>query len=118
MQSLGRNHAFETAIADLVDNSVDAGARNVLIRFVRNGHRLVGLLVVDDGQGMTEKHLDVAMTIGGKRKYGPNEIGRFGLGLIIASSVWRRSEAKRLSTVQPSLSLVTVKTRSSSLRGR
>jgi len=91
MQSLGRNHAFETAIADVVDNSVDAGAQNTLIRFVRDGDRLIGLLVVDDGHGMNEKQLDVAMTIGGRRKYGPRDLGRFGLGLKAASFGQARS---------------------------
>src|SRR6266404_9927266 len=85
MQTIGRNHAFETAIADLVDNSVDAGAAHTLIRFVRNADQLIGLLVIDDGRGMTEKQLDVAMTVGGRRKYGPSELGRFGLGLKAAS---------------------------------
>jgi hypothetical protein len=91
MESLGRNHAFETAIADIVDNSVDAGAQNTLIRFVRRGDRLIGLLVVDDGHGMNEKQLDVAMTIGGRRKYGPRDLGRFGLGLKAASFGQARS---------------------------
>ena len=95
MQSLGRNHAFETAIADVVDNSVDAGATNTLIRFVRRGDQLIGLLIVDDGHGMTERQLDVAMTIGGRRRYGPTDLGRFGLGLKAASF----SQAKSLSVV-------------------
>src|SRR3954469_10103527 len=95
MQSLGRNHAFETAIADIVDNSVDAGAQNTLIRFVRRGNRLIGLLVVDDGRGMNEKQIDVAMTIGGKRKYGARDLGRFGLGLKAASF----GQAKSLTVV-------------------
>jgi hypothetical protein len=95
MEALGRNHAFETAIADLIDNSIDAGATNTLIRFVRRGDRLIGMLVVDDGSGMNEKQLNVAMTIGGRRKYGPNDLGRFGLGLKAASF----SQAKSLTVV-------------------
>jgi hypothetical protein len=95
MEALGRNHAFETAIADLVDNSVDAGATNTLIRFVRRGDRLISLLLIDDGSGMNEKQLNVAMTIGGRRKYRPNDLGRFGLGLKAASF----SQAKSLTVV-------------------
>ncbi len=95
MEALGRNHAFETAIADLIDNSIDAGAENVLIRFVRRGDRLISLLVVDDGRGMSDRQLDVAMTIGGKRKYGSNDLGRFGMGLKAASF----SQAKSLTVV-------------------
>jgi Histidine kinase-, DNA gyrase B-, and HSP90-like ATPase len=95
MEALGRNHAFETAIADLIDNSVDASATNTLIRFVRRGDRLIGLLVVDDGRGMNDKQLNVAMTIGGRRKYEPTDLGRFGLGLKAASF----SQAKSLTVV-------------------
>src|SRR4051812_29338218 len=85
MDALGRHHAFDTAIADLVDNSIDATAQHVLIRFVRRGRRLMSLLVVDDGGGMTSSQLDVAMTVGGRRRYGERDLGRFGLGLKAAS---------------------------------
>src|SRR3954447_19505095 len=77
LEALGRNHTLEAALAELVDNSIDAGARHVLIRFVRDGGRLVRLLVVDDGSGMDEERIDVAMTVGGARTYDAGEIGRF-----------------------------------------
>jgi Histidine kinase-, DNA gyrase B-, and HSP90-like ATPase len=85
LEALGRNHTLEAAVAELVDNSIDAGAGHVLIRFVREGPRLVRLLIVDDGAGMNEAAINVAMTVGGERSYSPDEIGRFGLGLKSAS---------------------------------
>ncbi|RZU51206.1 histidine kinase/DNA gyrase B/HSP90-like ATPase [Krasilnikovia cinnamomea] len=85
LDSLGRNHSLETALADLVDNSIDAGARNVLIRFIRVGTRLTGLYVVDDGRGMTPDSIDTAMTLGGRRRYSGTDLGRFGVGLKAAS---------------------------------
>jgi hypothetical protein len=85
LEALGRNHTLEAALAELVDNSIDAGARHALIRFVRSGDRLVRLLVVDDGAGMDHERIDVAMTVGGSRAYEDAEIGRFGLGLKAAS---------------------------------
>lgn len=91
LEALGRNHTMEAALAELVDNSVDAGARHVLIRFVRDGGRLIRLLVIDDGSGMTEERIDVAMTVGGSRTYDDREIGRFGLGLKAASFSQARS---------------------------
>ncbi len=78
-------------MAELVDNSIDAGARNVLVRFVRERGRLLRLLVIDDGAGMDDAHIDVAMTVGGDRRYGETEIGRFGLGLKAASFSQARS---------------------------
>lgn len=93
--ALGRNHAFETAIADLVDNSIDAEADHVLVRLVRDEGRLVGLYVVDNGEGMDEPALDSAMRIGGGQRYGATGLGRFGLGLKAASF----SQARELTVV-------------------
>lgn len=83
--SLGRNHDLASALADLVDNSVDAGAQHVRIRFVRRDHRLIRLYVIDDGRGVGENDINTAMTIGGSREYGERDLGHFGLGLKAAS---------------------------------
>ncbi|MFF9451398.1 ATP-binding protein [Streptomyces flaveolus] len=80
-----QGYAFEVAVADLVDNSIDAGAKDVVIHFLRDGDQLVSLLVVDDGKGMTDADLDVAMTVGGRRDYADNALGMFGTGLKSAS---------------------------------
>jgi hypothetical protein len=85
LDALGRNHSLATALADLVDNSIDAGASHVLIRFVQQGSRLVGLYVVDDGRGIAPDAIDIAMTVGGRRNYTGADLGRFGLGLKAAS---------------------------------
>ncbi|MEU2976123.1 ATP-binding protein [Streptomyces hirsutus] len=80
-----QGYAFEVAIADLVDNSIDAGAKDVVIHFLRDGDQLVSLLVVDDGKGMADEDLDVAMTVGGRRDYSDDALGMFGTGLKSAS---------------------------------
>lgn len=85
METIGLNHAFETAIADLVDNSVDAGARRVLVRFLRDGNKLVAVSVVDNGRGMDDVTIDAAMTVGGRREYETADLGHFGVGLKAAS---------------------------------
>ncbi|MFI7666558.1 ATP-binding protein [Nocardia sp. NPDC049526] len=80
-----QGYGFEAAIADLVDNSIDAGAKDVVIHFLRDGDALVSLLVIDDGRGMTDEELDVAMTVGGRHHYSPSALGMFGTGLKSAS---------------------------------
>ncbi len=85
LDALGRNHSMETALADLVDNSIDASATHILIRFMQRDGRLVGLYVVDDGRGIAPQDIDSAMTVGGRRDYGPADLGHFGLGLKAAS---------------------------------
>jgi histidine kinase/DNA gyrase B/HSP90-like ATPase len=85
MRAIGLNHTFESAVADIVDNSLDAGASKILVRFIRNADRLVGLWIVDDGKGMDEPTIDRAMTVGGQRSYDEADLGHFGIGLKAAS---------------------------------
>ncbi|KAB2340886.1 ATP-binding protein [Actinomadura rudentiformis] len=85
LEGLGRNHSFDTALADLVDNSIDAGASDVLIRLIRHGGRLRSLYVVDNGRGMSPFDIDTAMTVGGRRDYAADDLGHFGIGLQSAS---------------------------------
>ncbi|MFE2039501.1 ATP-binding protein, partial [Streptomyces sp. NPDC059477] len=86
-----QGYGFEAAIADLIDNSIDARARNIVVSFVRDTgerggrDRLVALLVVDDGHGMDEAGLDTAMTVGGREEYAVDALGHFGAGLKAAS---------------------------------
>ena len=81
-------YTIETAIADLVDNSISAGASNIKILLINNDNNQPFLSVEDDGEGMTEKELLAAMRLGSKD---PNivrrkdDLGRFGLGLKTAS---------------------------------
>jgi hypothetical protein len=83
--AVGRHHTFETAIADLIDNSIDAGAGHVLVRLLEQDGAVIGLRVVDDGKGMDESAIDSAMKFARKRDYDSSDLGHFGLGLKAAS---------------------------------
>ena len=91
LDGLGRNHSLPTALADLVDNSIDAHATHVLIRSVRQGGRLRALYVVDNGDGIRPDSIDEAMTVGKRREYAVTDLGRFGLGMKAASFSQSRS---------------------------
>jgi hypothetical protein len=91
LDAIGRNHSIETALADLVDNSIDAGATHVLIRVVKVGGRPCSLYIVDNGRGMTPTTIDSAMTVGRRREYQESDLGHFGLGLKAASFSQARS---------------------------
>jgi hypothetical protein len=76
-----------TALADLVDNSITAGAQNVWLDFHWDGENSV-IAVTDDGDGMSEGSLVSAMRPGSQNPLEPREphdLGRFGLGLKTAS---------------------------------
>ena len=91
LKAIGLNYALEAAVADLVDNSIDADASDVLVRFIKRGPRLKSLCVVDNGRGMDEAELEDAMALGRRRDYGPHDLGHFGLGLKAASLGQARS---------------------------
>lgn len=98
-RALGLHHTLVSAIADLVDNSLDAGARNVLVRFVRDGTTITGLRIIDDGRGMSAETMDAAMKYGSQREYGADDLGHFGVGMKAASLsqastlvVWSKAE--------------------------
>ncbi len=75
---------FAAAVADLVDNSITAGADEVRIDIEFDGdHSWVR--IADNGTGMTEEQLLEAMRYGSERDYENDDLGRFGLGLKTAS---------------------------------
>lgn len=82
MRSIG--YTFETALADIIDNSISAGAKNIYISVPINDED-VYISILDDGNGMSRDDLFNAMKYGSDREYQINDLGRFGLGLKSAS---------------------------------
>ncbi|MCF8217085.1 MAG: ATP-binding protein [Chlorobium sp.] len=80
-------YSIETAIADIVDNSISAGAMNVWIDFNWAGPGTV-LSIMDDGKGMGSEEIIEAMRPGSINPLATrsgDDLGRFGLGLKTAS---------------------------------
>jgi hypothetical protein len=83
----GIGYSPPTAIADLIDNSITAGARRVRVDFLWDGKGSV-IRVLDDGDGMSETRLVEAMRPASHdpaAPRSPHDLGRFGLGLKTAS---------------------------------
>ncbi|PXW31290.1 UNVERIFIED_CONTAM: histidine kinase/DNA gyrase B/HSP90-like ATPase [Williamsia faeni] len=85
LRAIGLNQTFESAIADLVDNSLDAQASKVLVRFVVEAGRATQLLVIDNGTGMDEARIDRAMQLGRQKADSDASLGFYGMGLKSAS---------------------------------
>jgi len=83
LRSIG--YSFEGAVADIIDNSISAKARNVLVRIVRGDERVERLIIADDGTGMSETHLAEAMRFGAGTEKTLESLSKFGLGLKLAS---------------------------------
>lgn len=83
----GLGYSLATALADIVDNSIAAGAGRVSLDFHwQNGASRI--VILDDGIGMTEDELDRAMRLGDRNPLdarAASDLGRFGLGLKTAS---------------------------------
>lgn len=93
LSAIGAGHSLATAMADLIDNSIDKGATKFLARFITRNEELIGIRMHDDGAGMSATQLASAMRLGVRRKYGAAEHGHFGVGLKAASF----SQADRLT---------------------
>jgi|GEM_PF-929239 len=91
----GLGYSTATALADIIDNSVSADARNVALTFGWDGERS-NVTLLDDGDGMDAAALDLAMRLGERSpldKRDAGDLGRFGLGLKTASF----SQCRRLT---------------------
>jgi len=94
-RAIGYN--IETAVADIIDNSVSANAKNVWVNFDWKGAD-TWLSVKDDGEGMNNDELIQAMRPGSKNPLADRtskDLGRFGLGLKTASF----SQARQLTVL-------------------
>ena len=96
IRSLG--YDLNIAIADLVDNSITAKADKIWIMHKWNGQHSF-IAIVDNGIGMDQKKLFKAMSIGSMSptvERDKNDLGRFGLGLKVAS--WSQCRKLTVST--------------------
>jgi len=94
MRALG--YTPETALADLIDNSISAGASVIGVEYDATGEPFVALL--DNGHGMDAAELTDAMRHGSRNPAdarSAHDLGRFGLGLKTASL----SQCRRLTVV-------------------
>ncbi|WP_242923106.1 ATP-binding protein [Pontibacter liquoris] len=88
---------LQTAIADIIDNSISARARNIWIQYEWQGEDS-WVTITDDGEGMDKNVLVEAMTPGSKDPKDvreENDLGRFGLGLKTSSF----SQCKALTVI-------------------
>ncbi len=91
----GMGYSIWTAIADIVDNSISAGADVIDVKFHWRGPNSA-ISIMDNGSGMVPSVLESAMRLGDKDPSDERplvDLGRFGLGLKTASF----SQARRLT---------------------
>ncbi len=90
-------YSLETAISDIIDNSITAGASDIKIVTEASSDEPY-IAILDNGSGMDEGELIAAMRPGSKNPLARRDepdLGRFGLGLKSASF----SQCRRLTVV-------------------
>lgn len=95
MRDIG--YSLESALADVVDNSITAGAMTVRL-FADTAASEPRFAILDDGEGMTQAELLEAMRPGSRNpldQRSSSDLGRFGLGMKTASF----SQCRRLTVV-------------------
>jgi len=80
------------AVADLIDNSIAAGATQVDVTLRFDGSDS-WIRIADNGEGMDATTLLEAMRYGSERDYAADDLGKFGFGLKTAST----SQCRRLT---------------------
>ena len=101
-RELALNYKLEQVVADLIDNSIDAGAENVWIVYNEeeyNNHKSFYVAVVDDGKGIPDDQISSVMDFGAPREYDELELGKFGVGMK-SSSLSQAREVTLLSKVE------------------
>lgn len=95
MRAMG--YSFESAVADIIDNSISAEAKLIEIKFpISPMDNYVA--ICDDGWGMARDELFDAMKYGSEQKRSgrtSTDLGRFGLGLKAASL----SQCRKLTVI-------------------
>lgn len=73
-----------SALAELVDNAIEANASKISIQINKTGKETDSyeVIVSDDGVGMTEPELSLALQFGGSTRFNSRrQLGRYGMGL-------------------------------------
>src|SRR5438105_366865 len=85
---------MESAVAELVDNALQAGAQRIVVNVAADGdddpHPL-RIIVQDDGSGMDRRILRQALRFGGSTRFNDRSgLGRYGMGLLNSSLIQAR----------------------------
>lgn len=86
LRSMG--YSFESAVADVIDNSISAHATLVKVLFPADPLEPKAVGILDDGKGMSDEDLFEAMRYGSmasEAERDEDDLGRFGMGMKAAS---------------------------------
>jgi hypothetical protein len=97
-------YSKEAAFADIIDNSIAANATKIRIELTQLFGE-VRVIIIDNGDGMNEDQLRIAMRYGSPKRENPKSLGKFGMGLKTASTAFCR----RLTVVTTDTSKISLR---------
>ncbi|WP_298468965.1 ATP-binding protein [uncultured Psychrobacillus sp.] len=100
-------YSFETALADIIDNSISNFTSRVDVKFSSTDIPYVA--IIDNGIGMSTVELEKAMRYGSSsslEERGKSDLGRFGLGLKMASM----SQCRKLTVISKQRGIISAAT--------
>lgn len=103
MRDIG--YTLNTAVADIIDNSITANATMIDIVYTNN-NGIPSLMIIDNGQGMSKDELLDALRfayISSTAQRHEKDLGRFGLGLKMATF----SQARKLTVITSKDTVIT-----------
>ena len=81
-------YSSHSAIMDIVDNSISAGATKILIEIDRDiektivmKNNIITYRIVDNGKGMGDEQIINALKLGSDANYDDNSLSKYGMGL-------------------------------------
>ena len=83
-------YEFVDAMADLVDNSIDAGATEIFVNISLDSYLEPCVFIADNGCGMSRVEIARALTYGSEDSADTDRLGKFGIGLKTASTAFCR----------------------------
>jgi hypothetical protein len=84
---------LQGALAELIDNSLEAGATTVDIRIDSEANCVERVCILDDGRGILPSKISTALQLGGSTRFDNRDgFGRYGIGLPVSSI----SQARRV----------------------
>ncbi len=89
-------YSLEEAVADVIDNAIDAGAGLVLLRFFLANSSIKRIAILNNGKGLRDTEINTAMEFGGDNNKFDQSLGKFGMGLKTASINLPRPDVFRL----------------------
>ena len=95
LRSLGYN--VKSAIADIIDNSIDASATEIQIEASGKKNQrdpVSEISIFDNGCGMTGEQLNEALTLGTESDKSVSSLGCFGMGLKTAGTSARIASSR------------------------